>query len=41
MLTLHLNLTVFIIGNVHLGQMISKLKVILAGHAHVVYEKDV
>ena len=41
MLTQHLELTIFIFGNMHLGQMISKTNLIQAECGHAVYEDDV
>ena len=38
---LHLYLTIFVIGGMHLGQTISKVKVNLAKRGQVVHENDV
>ena len=40
-LTLHLNLTIFSIGNMHLGQTISNIKVDQAKRGHVAHENGV
>ena len=37
-LTLYLNLTIFVIENIHLGQIISKIKVIQGKCGHALHE---
>ena len=38
--TLHLHLNIFIFGNIHIGQMISKMNVIQAKNKYVVYKSE-
>ena len=40
-LTPHINLTIFIIGNMHLGQTISKIKVVHTKCGYAVHESEV
>ena len=38
---MHLNLNIFVIGTIHQGETISKIKVVQAKRDHAVYEDDV